>query len=63
MDGLAKQLADCVIESTAAVGVDPDLVEAISFAWLAQQRLNKQPGNLPSVTGARQAVLLGSIYL
>ncbi|EDN66485.1 Protein of unknown function UPF0075 [Beggiatoa sp. PS] len=63
MDGLAKQLPDCVIESTAAVGVEPDLVEAISFAWLAQQRLNKQPGNLPSVTGARQAVLLGSIYL
>jgi anhydro-N-acetylmuramic acid kinase len=63
MEGLAKQLPNSVIESTTAVGIDPDLVEAISFAWLAQQRLNKQPGNLPSVTGARQPVMLGSIYI
>lgn len=63
MEGLAKQLIDCVVESTSAAGIDPDLVEAISFAWLAQRRLDKQPGNLPSVTGARQAVLLGSVYI
>ncbi len=63
MAGLKKQLPECVVESTATVGIDPDLVEAISFAWLAKQRLAKQPGNLPSVTGARQAVVLGSIYI
>jgi len=63
MEGLAKLLPDCVVESTATVGIDPDLVEAISFAWLAQRRLDKQPSNLPSVTGARQAVVLGSLYI
>jgi anhydro-N-acetylmuramic acid kinase len=61
MDGLMQQLPDCVVESTEAAGVEPDLVEAISFAWLAKRRLEKQPGNLPSVTGARQAVVLGSV--
>ncbi|MDM8561631.1 anhydro-N-acetylmuramic acid kinase [Candidatus Parabeggiatoa sp. HSG14] len=63
MAGLAKQLPDCIVESTEAVGIDPDLVEAISFAWLAQQRMDKQPSNLPSVTGAQQAVVLGGIYV
>lgn len=63
MDGLAKQLPHCVVESTAAIGIDPDLVEAISFAWLAQRRMDEKPGNLPSVTGAHQAVVLGSVYI
>jgi anhydro-N-acetylmuramic acid kinase len=43
-------------------GVDPDWVEAISFAWFAKQRLDNQPSNLPSVTGAKQAVVLRGIY-
>jgi anhydro-N-acetylmuramic acid kinase len=61
MKGL--DIPNCVVESTEAIGVNPDLVEAICFAWLAQQRLNKQPINLPSITGASQAVVLGGVYL
>jgi len=63
MNGLAQHLPDCVVESTMAASLDPDLVEAVCFAWLAQRRLDGQPGNLPSVTGARQAVVLGGIYV
>ncbi|MCK5877479.1 MAG: anhydro-N-acetylmuramic acid kinase [Candidatus Marithrix sp.] len=63
MRGLADKLPDCKVESTQAIGINPDLVEAICFAWLAKQRLDKQPSNLPSVTGAEQAVILGSVYL
>jgi len=63
MDGLAKQLPNSVVESTAAIGIKPNLVEAMSFAWLAQRRWNMETGNLPSVTGARKAVILGSVYL
>ncbi len=48
--------------STASAGIDPDWMEAIAFAWLAKQRLEKQPGNLPSVTGAKGLRVLGSIY-
>ncbi|MFK5969469.1 MAG: anhydro-N-acetylmuramic acid kinase [Candidatus Marithrix sp.] len=62
MQGLADKLPNCKLESTEAIGINPDLVEAICFAWLARQRLNNQFSNLPSVTGAKQAVTLGGIY-
>jgi anhydro-N-acetylmuramic acid kinase len=48
--------------STEKYGVNPDAVEAITFAWLAKRRLENIPGNLPSVTGAKKAVLLGTVY-
>ena len=50
------------VDSTAALGIDPDHVEAIAFAWLARQTLLNLPGNLPEVTGASQSVILGGIY-
>ena len=63
MKGLSQQLPGCIVESTSTQGIDPDWVEAVTFAWLAKQRLEQQPSNLPTVTGARQAVVLGSIYI
>jgi anhydro-N-acetylmuramic acid kinase len=50
------------IESTLAHGIDPDWVEAAGFAWLARQTLNNRPGNLTTVTGAREQAVLGAIY-
>ncbi len=50
------------IESTAAFGLAPDWVEATAFAWLARARLEGAPGNVPTVTGARQAAVLGGVY-
>jgi len=41
--------------------VDGDSLEAAAFAWLASQNLADQPGNIPAVTGASKAVLLGSL--
>ena len=49
------------VSSTSQLGIPPDQVEAIAFAWLAQRRMNNLPGNIPSVTGAREAVILGSV--
>jgi anhydro-N-acetylmuramic acid kinase len=43
------------------LGVDPDFVEAIAFAWLAQQTLDGKPGNVPVVTGAKRRVILGGV--
>ncbi|WP_313301626.1 anhydro-N-acetylmuramic acid kinase [Diaphorobacter sp.] len=43
-------------------GIDPQQVEAAAFAWLARQCLLGLPGNLPAVTGARCARVLGAIY-
>jgi anhydro-N-acetylmuramic acid kinase len=50
------------IKTTSALGLDPDWVEAAAFAWLAKQRIEGKPGNLPAVTGATKAVMLGGIY-
>jgi anhydro-N-acetylmuramic acid kinase len=48
--------------STADFGLEPDWVEAAAFAWLAKRCLDKQPGNLPSVTGASDKAVLGAVY-
>jgi len=50
------------IHSTIEIGVNPDWVEAIAFAWLAKQTLEKQSGNLMEVTGARRPAILGGVY-
>jgi anhydro-N-acetylmuramic acid kinase len=50
------------VKSTATQGIDPDHVEAMAFAWLAQQTIHRRAGNLTDVTGANTAVMLGGIY-
>ncbi len=60
---LAAALGSTPLATTQALGLDPDWIEAAAFAWLAHQTLAGQPGNLPSVTGAGRAVVLGGIYL
>jgi anhydro-N-acetylmuramic acid kinase len=50
------------VDSTQKYGVAPDWMEAMAFAWLAKQTLARKPGNLPSVTGARQQAVLGGVY-
>ncbi|MEZ5543519.1 MAG: anhydro-N-acetylmuramic acid kinase [Pseudomonadota bacterium] len=59
---LAAALPGISVESTAAAGVDPDWVEALTFGWLAQRHLRGLPGNIPAVTGARAAVVLGRLF-
>ena len=55
-------LLNCSVESTESYGVHPDWVEAVAFAWLAQQTMQGKAGNIPSVTGAKESVVLGAIY-
>lgn len=62
MRRLRGAMPDTVVKSTATLGVDPDYVEAMSFAWLAGETLAGRPGNLPSVTGASRAVVLGAVH-
>lgn len=61
VDALQRRLPDWAPESTAIHGADPDWVEAILFAWLAQQRLDERPLWTGPITGARQPVLLGRL--
>ena len=48
--------------TTTQFGVDADWLEAMAFAWLAQQRLYGMSGNIPAVTGATRPCVLGGIY-
>lgn len=62
---LMQRLADLSgkqVDSTAKLGIDPDWMEALAFAWLAKACLEGRPGNLPAVTGARGPRILGAIY-
>lgn len=62
MRRIAANLEGRRVESTAALGVDPDWVEAMAFAWLARCAINNRPGNLPEVTGAAGLRVLGAIH-
>jgi len=58
---LRQQLPRARVKTTEALGISPMAVEAAAFAWLAWRRVSGQPGNLPGVTGARGARVLGSV--
>jgi anhydro-N-acetylmuramic acid kinase len=62
MRRLAALLDPMAVESSAVHGLDPSLVEATAFAWLAERTLTGAPGNLAEVTGARGPRVLGAIY-
>lgn len=61
---LMKLIGECLpgvkIQTTQAFGVHPDAKEAWLMAALAWAHLEGIPANLPSVTGARRAVVLGA---
>jgi anhydro-N-acetylmuramic acid kinase len=62
MQSLGSVMPEIAVASTAETGMEPDWVEAATFAWLAMRTLNGQTGNLPAVTGASSAAILGAIY-
>lgn len=62
MATLVNYFSGIPVTTTEALGLHPDWVEAVAFAWLAYLTLEGLPGNLPSVTGAERAVVLGGIY-
>ncbi len=62
MQALAHALAGIAVASTAELGIAPQHVEAIAFAWLAWRLDQRLPGNLSEVTGARGPRILGALY-
>jgi anhydro-N-acetylmuramic acid kinase len=62
MDHLSTQLAPARLASTEVIGIDPDWVEAATFAWLASRTLKGLKGNSEVVTGATGARVLGGVY-
>ena len=58
---LADYLPKRLVTTPDAIGLSPRWVEAVAFAWLGQQTILNEPGNLPSVTGASKPVVLGQV--
>ncbi|CAN5310495.1 anhydro-N-acetylmuramic acid kinase [soil metagenome] len=65
LEALTERLALCepppAIVTSQSLGIAPEQVEALAFAWLGWARLNDKAGNLPAVTGARGPRVLGSL--
>ena len=62
MRRISAHLSGIQVATTTQLGIDPDWVEALAFAWLARQAMHHAPGNLPSVTGAQGERILGAIH-
>lgn len=63
LQSLSARLSPRKVHTTQALGIAPDWVEAMAFAWLAKQTLAHTNGNISSVTGATRETVLGGIYL
>ena len=62
MDKLRIKIPDKILATTEQYGLSPNCIEAVTFAWLAKQRLEQKTANLPEVTGATKGAILGGIY-
>lgn len=59
---MARLRVLCEPRTVQLANADVDWIEAMAFAWFAQQTLAGRTSNLPAVTGAQKAVILGGIY-
>lgn len=62
MRALARLLPGTSVLPSDARGLPAQQVEASAFAWLARAFVRREPGNLPSVTGAIGPRVLGALY-
>ncbi|MEP6549079.1 MAG: anhydro-N-acetylmuramic acid kinase [Gammaproteobacteria bacterium] len=59
---IARLVAPSPVDTTRTLGLDPDYVEAVAFAWFARRTLEGLTSSAASVTGARGARILGGVY-
>ena len=59
---ILKSKTHLSIKTTGDLNLPEQQVEAVAFAWLANQTLNKKFNNSPDVTGAKGFRILGSIH-
>ena len=62
LEELRRRVAPNRVLTTDAIGLDPDYVEAVAFAWFARRTLQGMTSSSGSVTGARGARILGGVY-
>jgi anhydro-N-acetylmuramic acid kinase len=62
MAALQHELPTVLVQSTQSMGVHPDFLEAMMFAWLADKTINHALVDLRQITGSRHPSILGAIY-
>lgn len=62
MHRLEHHLSNHAVHLCDDLGINGDAVEAATFGYLAHLFVNKEPGNIPSVTGANRERVLGCWY-
>ena len=63
VNSLKKMLGEYPVLITDDIGINSDALEAMAFAWFAYAYDNNVTGNIPAVTGASKACVLGVNYL
>jgi len=63
MQRLVALLPEYKVQTTEALNINPMYVEAVAFAWLAEQRILQKPVPLKAVTGASKDAVLGCVYV
>jgi anhydro-N-acetylmuramic acid kinase len=58
---LRSELGEVPVPTIDELGVPSEAKEAVAFALLGAATLDAEPSNVPAATGARRAVVLGSI--
>jgi anhydro-N-acetylmuramic acid kinase len=61
LEAIQKALPGSRVTTTETLGVPVGAKEAMAFAFLAYESICGRPGNVPSATGARKEVILGSV--
>ena len=63
MQRLSDLMPKHTTQTTEALAINPMYVEAVAFAWLAEQRILEKTVPLKAVTGANRDAILGCVYL
>jgi anhydro-N-acetylmuramic acid kinase len=61
LEAIGRALPGSRVLTTETLGVPVSAKEAMAFAFLAFESVSGRPGNVPSATGARKEVILGSV--
>ena len=59
---LLERIDDLLPKTKVQISHNADMIEAMTFAWLAYKRLKRQKVKLKSVTGAIKNTILGGLY-
>ena len=62
VDFLRSLLPECKLYDSAEVGLHPDYLEGMMFAWFAYKTVNQTAVDLSAITGSKCPAILGAVY-